>query len=194
MKQLSAITLPVSPISSHSSRKGRKAWLVVAIAAMLMLTTAAGDSSIPSSLLQEQDAARYNALGHRMMCTCGCEQVLLECNHDRFGLGPCETAIRMRGELRAALLKHDNDDAILRSFAQKYGAAALKSRGVKDVSKLAWLLGFAVAATTGLIAIVFVRKRRSKEALVTTPLSEWKDAEMDMLRRRVRAATEDDEW
>ncbi|HEX3438320.1 MAG TPA: C cytochromes biosynthesis protein, partial [Pseudacidobacterium sp.] len=26
-------------------------------------------------------AARYNDLGHKMMCACGCGQILIECNH-----------------------------------------------------------------------------------------------------------------
>ena len=27
------------------------------------------------------ESARFNDLGHRMMCVCGCNQILLECNH-----------------------------------------------------------------------------------------------------------------
>jgi len=27
------------------------------------------------------DGARFNSLGHRLMCVCGCNQILLECNH-----------------------------------------------------------------------------------------------------------------
>ena len=27
------------------------------------------------------DSARFTDLGHRMMCVCGCNQILLECNH-----------------------------------------------------------------------------------------------------------------
>ena len=26
-------------------------------------------------------SARFNRLGHDLMCTCGCSQILLECNH-----------------------------------------------------------------------------------------------------------------
>jgi len=38
--------------------------------------------------------ARFNTVGHKMMCVCGCNQVLLECNH----VG-CRYSDRMRGEL-----------------------------------------------------------------------------------------------
>ena len=48
------------------------------------------------------DSARFKDLGHRMMCTCGCGQVLLECNH----VG-CQSSEKMRNELLAALDKGD---------------------------------------------------------------------------------------
>ena len=41
---------------------------------------------------------RFETLGHRMMCQCGCNQVLLECNH----VG-CTVSEQMRNELTAAL-------------------------------------------------------------------------------------------
>ncbi len=40
------------------------------------------------------ESARFNSLGHRLMCVCGCNQILLECNH----VG-CTYSDRMRGEL-----------------------------------------------------------------------------------------------
>ncbi len=46
------------------------------------------------------DSARFKDLGHRMMCTCGCGQVLLECNH----VG-CQSSDKMRDQLQAALDK-----------------------------------------------------------------------------------------
>ncbi|HZD30087.1 MAG TPA: hypothetical protein VE779_00345, partial [Candidatus Angelobacter sp.] len=42
--------------------------------------------------------ARFNKLGHQMMCMCGCNQVLLECNH----VG-CAYSDRMRNEMTAGL-------------------------------------------------------------------------------------------
>ena len=38
--------------------------------------------------------ARFNKLGHQIMCMCGCNQILLECNH----VG-CTYSDRMRNEL-----------------------------------------------------------------------------------------------
>jgi cytochrome c-type biogenesis protein CcmH len=51
------------------------------------------------------DRARFNDLGHRMMCVCGCNQVLLECNHVR-----CTYSDRMREQLAAATQQESNDE------------------------------------------------------------------------------------
>ena len=42
--------------------------LAVCLLAVVMLGAADG-------------GARFNRLGHEMMCACGCGQILLECNH-----------------------------------------------------------------------------------------------------------------
>ena len=77
-------------------------WLqAAALAFAVLLLMGAGD-----------DSARFKDLGHRMMCTCGCGQVLLECNH----VG-CQSSDKMRNELLAALDKGDNDDLILQGLS-----------------------------------------------------------------------------
>ncbi|HVN21612.1 MAG TPA: hypothetical protein VMU05_22690, partial [Dongiaceae bacterium] len=43
---------------------------------------------------------RFNDLGHKLMCKCGCNQILLECNH----VG-CSYSTQMREELMAALTR-----------------------------------------------------------------------------------------
>ena len=198
MKQLSAISSRVSvAITNASPSPARKLWLLLAISTLLILTMGAGDVIVLPSLLLEQDAARYKTLGHRMMCTCGCEQVLLECNHNRGSLGPCETAIRMRGELSAALQRGDSDESIQHSFAQKYGATVLSPPRIRDLSKLAlvaWIVGFILLAVSGSIVIILVRKSHKPDIVIPNPLSELEPIDADMLRRRVRAATENDDW
>jgi cytochrome c-type biogenesis protein CcmH/NrfF len=192
MKQQSAISSRLLATTASTSRntttRVRKPWSLLAIATVLILTTAASDTN----------AARFNDLGHRMMCTCNCKQVLLECNHGgRFSLtgSTCENFDHMRAELKAALEKGDKDDVILQSFVQKYGATVLLEPSTKGPSKLVWMVVFAVLIAIASMGIVFVRKRQSPPAAVTTtPLSELDPIEVDMLRRRVRAQTENDDW
>src|SRR6266436_3550305 len=49
-------------------------------------------------------ATRFNELGHQMMCICGCNQILLECNH----VG-CPDSDGMRNELMSAVSRGDSD-------------------------------------------------------------------------------------
>jgi cytochrome c-type biogenesis protein CcmH len=77
----------------------------------------AGDSS-----------GHFNNLGHRMMCTCGCGQVLLECNH----VG-CQSSDKMRNELQAALDSGDKDDLILQEFVQEYGPTVIATPTAKGL-------------------------------------------------------------
>ena len=58
----------------------------------------------------DQDA-RFQTLGHKVMCVCGCNQVLLECNH----VG-CTYSDRMRGELASYVDRGDSDDLTLQAF------------------------------------------------------------------------------
>src|SRR5664279_1842600 len=83
--------------------------------------------------------ARFSKLGHQMMCMCGCNQVLLECNH----VG-CAYSDRMRNELSAGLERGDNDSLILQSFVQKYGNTVLSAPTSSGFNVVAWIMPFAV--------------------------------------------------
>jgi cytochrome c-type biogenesis protein CcmH/NrfF len=96
------------------------------------------------------EGSRFNDLGHRMMCVCGCNQILLECNH----VG-CSYSDRMRGELMAALDRGDNDDLLLQGFVQKYGTTVIAAPTTKGFNRVAWIMPF-VALALGLATVVLV--------------------------------------
>ena len=112
-------------------------------AALLLMTVAlllgAGDQS-----------ARFNELGHRLMCACGCNQILLECNH----VG-CSYSDRMRGELMAALDRGDSDDLVLQAFVQKYGPTVLAAPTKTGFNRIAWVMPY-LALLAGLIGVGYV--------------------------------------
>jgi cytochrome c-type biogenesis protein CcmH/NrfF len=95
--------------------------------------------------------SRFNDLGHQMMCTCGCNQLLGECNH----VG-CPTSPGMRDELSAAIAGGSSDKEILASFSAKYGATVLAAPTMEGFNLVAWIAPFAVfgAATLGTILLV----------------------------------------
>jgi cytochrome c-type biogenesis protein CcmH len=130
------------------------------------------------------DSARFNSLGHKLMCRCGCNQVLLECNH----VG-CEYSERMRGELKEAMLRGDSDNLILQSFVQKYGPTVLAAPTTTGFNRVAWIMPF-VALGGGLLLVIFVvrawNRRRGAAAAVVVA----NPAALDGFRQRAREETE----
>ena len=129
--------------------------------------------------------ARFSKLGHQMMCMCGCNQVLLECNH----VG-CAYSDRMRNELTAGLERGDNDSLILQSFVQKYGNTVLSAPTSSGFNVIAWIMPFAVFALASAIAVWLVRmwKARPVEQPVATP--NLGADELEALRKKAREETE----
>ena len=99
--------------------------------------------------------ARYNTLGHKMMCVCGCNQVLIECNH----VG-CQDSRRMLTELQTDVSRCVADTQILHAFQSEYGATALAAPMFTRFNQAAWLAP-PLVLLLGIVAIVvLVRKWR----------------------------------
>jgi cytochrome c-type biogenesis protein CcmH/NrfF len=95
------------------------------------------------------ETTRFNDLGHRLMCACGCNQILLECNH----VG-CSYSDRMRAELMTAL-DRDNDDMTLQSFVQKYGPTVLAAPTKTGFNRIAWIMPY-LALVLGLVGVAWI--------------------------------------
>ena len=135
-----------------------------------------------------EDSARFKDLGHRMMCTCGCGQVLLECNH----VG-CQSSDKMRNQLLAALDKgvNNNDDLILQGFVQEYGPTVIAAPTATGFNRVAWIMPFLVLALGIAFAVQIVRswKNRPAPALADGILIP-RGRELDELRQKARKETD----
>jgi cytochrome c-type biogenesis protein CcmH/NrfF len=164
--------------TSEESAFARRALQSFIVCAAVFLFLGAGD-----------DDARFNSLGHRMMCTCGCGQVLLECNH----VG-CQSSDKMRNQLLAALAKGggaDSDDLILQGFVQDYGPTVIAAPTATGFNRVAWIMPFAALAL-GITFVVFVVrawKNRPAPALADG-IAIPRGAELDALREQARKETD----
>jgi cytochrome c-type biogenesis protein CcmH len=158
-------------------RVKRAASLVVVCLAVLIFAGAGDDLG-----------GRFDSVGHKLMCRCGCNQVLLECNH----VG-CTYSEGMRNELMAGLQRGDSDDLVMQGFVQKYGPTVLAAPTATGFNRVAWIMPFA-ALSGGLLLVVLVVKAwntRRAPAVVPAAGPPGLDArEMDDLRRRVHEETE----
>jgi len=124
-------------------------------------------------------AVRYNDLGHKMMCVCGCNQILIECNH----LG-CPDSDRMLGELRASIASGSGDDAILTTFQDKYGPTVLAAPMLTKFNIIAWIVPPAVLILGIAGTVILVRKWRQRAAAMPpAPLATNFPAMRDRIRR-----------
>ncbi len=96
---------------------------------------------------------RLDKLGHRLMCTCGCAQLLGECDH----VGCPSRGEEMAG-LTAAIQTGQDDQKILDAFAVKYGATVLAAPRTEGFDLVAWIAPFAVFAAALLGTILLVRR------------------------------------
>ena len=101
-------------------------------------------------LLGAGDDARFYQLGHKLMCVCSCNQVLLECNH----VG-CTYSDRMRTELAASLERGDSDDLTLQAFVQKYGPTVLIAPTSTGFNRVAWIMPY-LALSLGIATVVLI--------------------------------------
>jgi cytochrome c-type biogenesis protein CcmH len=150
--------------------------LAAVIVAVCLVTTGASNPQ-----------ARFNDLGHKMMCTCGCNQVLLECNH----VG-CTVSGGMRDELTRAIASGQNDSLILQSFVQEYGATVLAAPTTHGLDLLAWIMPFAVSllALGGTIYLVRHWARQQQTATALTPQQR---RTLEAMRERIRLETDTQE-
>jgi len=133
-----------------------------------------------------EDSARVDRLGHKMICMCGCNQILLECNHLR-----CPSLTPMHAELVAAVDRGDADDAIVQSFVQEYGAVVLAAPTTRGFDRIAWIMPYA-ALVLGILLVAFVvrvwRNRPLPTAVgVPAPVA---GPELDRFRAQARKETD----
>ncbi len=129
--------------------------------------------------------AKFSNLGHKMVCICGCGQILLECNH----VG-CPSSDGMISELRAQVAGGGSDTSIFNWFAAKYGPTVLAAPIRGGFDNAAWIVPVAVflLAIVGTALLIRRWKGRHMIAAAAGPAFTY-PAEND-LRERIRRDTE----
>ena len=132
------------------------------------------------------DSARVEQLGHQIMCVCGCNQILLECNH----VG-CSYSSRMRKELVAGVDAGQSDNNILQSFIQDYGTTVLATPTHSGFDRVAWIMPY-LALVVGITLVILVIRTWRKRPLVVhasvpAPL---RDEELEPFRKQAHQETD----
>ena len=139
------------------------------------------------TLLSADDDARFVSLGHKLMCSCGCNQALLECNH----VG-CPVSPVMRKELAANVDRGDSDDLVLQAFVQKYGPTVLLAPPTTGFNRTAWVMPY-LALVVGLTAVVLIVRAWKNRPLVLPEgaVAPASGEELTRFREQARKDTEE---
>ena len=161
----------------HCGSKGMRRISQIALVGLLagLLLGATGDNA----------NRRFDDLGHKLMCRCGCNQVLLECNH----VG-CEYSDKMRGQLRSAIDRGDSDKVVLASFVEQYGAIVLAAPTTSGFNLVAWIMPFVALALGTVVAAWVVRLWKRRPRPQPAPARAFPPEQLDELRARARQETQ----
>jgi cytochrome c-type biogenesis protein CcmH len=157
--------------------------------------------SIATALLPLQVVAqktdRAKSLGTKLMCMCGCGQILTQCNHIN-----CPSSAPMLKELDAHVVKGEADDLIIQDFVQEYGEKVLSAPPSTGFNSIAWYIP-GVAFVIGLgIVVTLIRLWRQRDVarlatasnappIPPTSLSELHDVQLERARQQADRETED---
>ena len=131
-------------------------------------------------------ATRFNEIGHRMMCVCGCKQILLECNH----VG-CPASDGMRNELMAAVSRGDSDSLVEQSFVQKYGPTVLAAPTMKGFDRVAYIIPPVILVLGfGLIVLVILNWKNRPAPAIADGLQPARGAEREQFRDQAGKETD----
>jgi cytochrome c-type biogenesis protein CcmH/NrfF len=126
--------------------------------------------------------ARFDRVGHKLMCACGCNQVLVACDH----IG-CPNLQQETDELRAAIARGDSETAILEAFQAEYGPTVLAAPWLTKFNIVAWIVPPALLILGLAGTVLLVRKWRLRTiAMPWVPT----DTQSQEIRERIRRETE----
>jgi cytochrome c-type biogenesis protein CcmH len=130
--------------------------------------------------------SRFKDLGHQLMCICGCNQILLECNH----VG-CPDSDMMRNELMAGVTRGDSDSLVEQAFVQKYGPTVLAAPTTTGFNRTAWIVPFVALGLGLLLVILVVRAWKNRPTpAIADGIRPIRGAELEQFRDQARKDTD----
>ena len=131
-------------------------------------------------------AARFSEVGHQLMCVCGCNQILLECNH----VG-CPASDGMRNELMASLTRGDSDSPVEQVFVQKYGPTVLAVPTTRGFDRVAYITPLAALIVgVSLMLLVFRAWKNRADPSIAHNLRTICGAKLERFRDQARTETD----
>jgi cytochrome c-type biogenesis protein CcmH len=135
-----------------------------------------------SAVAMAADGDRYNNVGNKIQCSCGCAQMLLKCNH----VG-CPNSDGMIKQLRTALNNYANDEDVLNWFRRSYGVTVVVEPATHGFELTAWVVPPLLTGAAMLLVFFLIRRWRARAAPVAATNL---DPQLEEFKLRARKETE----
>jgi cytochrome c-type biogenesis protein CcmH len=165
-----------------NSRTGIRPVVRAGMTALCLTTAILG--YVPTAHAQETQ--RGKVLGAKLLCVCGCNQILTACNH----VG-CTYSHGMLKELDDRVARNEPDDLTIQAFVQEYGPTVLASPPTTGFNSAAWIMPI-VVPLIALYLFFEVLRRWRQRAAIGTASGPGVSAEL-LARAQREMAKEDDE-
>jgi cytochrome c-type biogenesis protein CcmH len=144
-----------------------------------------------------QKTDRGKVVGARLMCMCGCGQVLTQCNHIN-----CPSSGPMLKELDQHVARGEADDLIVQDFVQEYGEKVLSAPSTHGFNSIAWYIPIAAFVLGLAIVVTIIRLWRQRDVdrlasasgapvAAATPASQIHDVRLERARQQADRETEE---
>lgn len=132
-----------------------------------------------------QETQRAKTLGAKLLCVCGCNQILTACNH----VG-CTYSHGMLKELDDRVSRNEPDDLTIQAFVQEYGPTVLAAPPTTGFNRAAWIMPIVVPLIALYLFFELVRRWRQRSAMST---ASGPAVSAELLARAQREADKDDD-
>lgn len=127
-------------------------------------------------------SARLYKDSHSMMCVCGCDELLGECNH----VG-CPDSGPMLTQVSARIARGESDNAIFHAFAKQYGPVVLAAPMFTPFNHLAWIVPpLVLFLGIGAVLLVVRKWRLHTVPLPAAPATPGQSEIRDRIRRETQ--------
>lgn len=137
-----------------------------------------------SLTVRAQETERAKTLGQKLLCVCGCNQILTACNH----VG-CTYSHGMLKELDDRVARNEPDDLTIQAFVQEYGQTVLAAPPTTGFNRAAWIMPIVVPLIALYLFFELVRRWRQRAATAT---ASGPAISPELLARAQREADKDD--
>jgi cytochrome c-type biogenesis protein CcmH len=144
-----------------------------------------------------QKTERGKVIGEKLMCMCGCGQILTACNHIN-----CPSSGPMIKEVDQHVTSGEADDLVVQDFIQEYGEKVLSAPPSHGFNSIAWYIpGTAFVLGLGIVLVIIrIWRQRDVERLASAsaapvPMatldSEVKNVQLERARQQADKETEE---